>query len=122
MKVKTLIDSISKASSNISFVLEVIQKLPNSTYQIKESLLDNTYDEMALHFAIIEPVMEKYGKKIITYGVNNELTDIFRATLAVYTKDQSRIAEICLAELRMLKGKILAMYNNDMEAEIDLSE
>lgn len=121
MKVKTFIESCDNATRNIESILNIIHLSNNSIHGIQGGL-SNFYQEIAIGFAVIEPVIEKYGNRTINYEHNNEPIDLFRETLAVYDKERTRIAELCIAELRILRGKILVMYNNEIEAEIDLSE
>lgn len=121
MKVKTLIENCDRATRNIESILSLIHVSNKSIHSLQGGFSSDTYQEIAMGFAVIEPVIGKYGNRTINYGANNESIDIFTETLAVYDKERTRIAELCIAELRMLRGKILVMYNNDMEAEIDLS-
>lgn len=123
MKVGKFIESCDKASERLQLLMGLIKVTTDSVYDnLNGNGHRDFYEEIAYHFAVIEPVVEKYGNRMIPYEPNNEMIDIFRETLAVYDKSRIRVAELCLAELRMLKGKILVMYNNDREAEIDLSE
>lgn len=121
MKVKTFIENCNNATLKIEAILGIIH-FSNASIHATQGGNRTIYQDMATDFASIEPVVEKYGNRTINYGSNNEPIDLFRETLAVYDKERTRIAELCLAELRILRGKILVMYNNDMEAEIDLSE
>lgn len=119
MKLKEFIENANTATKKIEFLLDLLISGRQSLHTLDSDFFNSLFQEIAIYFARLEPVIDKYGKRTITY--QNQEIDLLRETLAIYDRSKVRIAELCIAEFNFVIGKLSVIYNNDMEAEIDLS-
>lgn len=114
MKVSNIIESCDSA-------IKLCRDLYSHVHgkNINKEFVEKILDELAHHFAVIDPLVEQYGQRYVPFGPNNVETDKFRATLAINDMGGSGIIRDCIAELMIIKEKILIKYKNDLNAIIE---